>query len=64
MSTALCEYCRGTRGACTCIDDCGAREADHGHVCPKAPAAVRAEWLRSTGLYSEEEIARRIPSDS
>jgi hypothetical protein len=23
------------------------------------PAAVRAEWLRGTGLYSEDEIARR-----
>ena len=55
----VCPYCRGMRTLCACTEDCGARAADHGHVCPKAPADVRAAWLRSTGLYSEEEIAQR-----
>lgn len=56
-----CGYCRGTRQPCTCTEDCGARpeESGNSHVCGKAPAEVRAEWLRGTGLYSEEEIARR-----
>ncbi len=53
-----CGYCQGTRGLCNCTEDCGAREADQGHVCPKAPPEVVATWLRSTGMYSEEEIAR------
>ena len=56
-----CPYCRGVRAQCTCTEDCGARPDAYlniGHTCPKAPAEVRAEWLRSTGLYSEEEIAR------
>ncbi len=54
-----CFYCRGGRSLCTCMEDCGAREADSGgHVCQRAPADVRAAWLRRTGLYSEEEIAR------
>lgn len=57
---AGCEYCRGVRNPfCTCEADCGARATeDAGHVCGKAPPEVIAAWLRSTGLYSEEEIAR------
>lgn len=55
---ADCEYCSGYRCPCTCAEDCGARASDNGHVCPKAPADVRAGWLRATGLYSEHEIKR------
>jgi hypothetical protein len=59
MSTGFpCEYCNGYRCPCTCTDDCGARDSDYGHVCGQAPAGVRAAWLRRTGFYSEEEIAR------
>lgn len=54
-----CVYCAGIRDPnCTCTTDCGARADDTGHVCPKAPPDVVAAWLRGTGLYSEEEIAR------
>ena len=58
-----CWYCQGARSPCTCTEDCGARPEPapgSSHVCWKAPAGVRAEWLRGTGLYSEEEIARRV----
>jgi hypothetical protein len=58
-AAANCGYCAGYRDPnCTCATDCGARQDDHGHVCGHAPPEVIAEWLRSTGLYSEEEIAR------
>jgi hypothetical protein len=56
-----CPYCAGVRSPqCICTEDCGARgDAAFGHACDKAPPDVRAEWLRSTGLYSEEEITRQ-----
>ncbi len=57
-----CWYCRGARALCTCAEDCGARPDEsltgNSHVCGKAPAEVIAGWLRSTGLYSEDEIAQ------
>jgi hypothetical protein len=57
-----CLYCKGARALCTCTEDCGARPDEsltgNSHVCGKAPPEVIAEWLRSTGFYSEEEIAR------
>lgn len=59
MSEFACWYCNGVRCPCTCTKDCGARQDDRGHVCGQAPADVKAAWLRSTGHYSEEEIARR-----
>ena len=60
MAEAECWYCAGARALCTCLADCGARAEDAGHVCPKAPPEVRAAWLRSTGMYSEEAIERIV----
>ncbi len=50
-----CWYCKGARSMCTCIVDCGARQEDYGHVCARSPQKVRQAWLRSIGLYTEEE---------
>lgn len=56
-----CGYCLGERSPCDCAEDCGARPDGiyNCHVCPEASPEVVAEWLRSTGLYSEDEITRR-----
>lgn len=56
-----CGYCLGERSPCDCTTDCGARPGGfyNSHVCPKAPPEVVADWLRGTGMYSEDEIARR-----
>lgn len=51
-----CDYCLGLRCPCSCTSDCGARPGLRSSYCPKAAGYV--EYLRSTGLYSEDELAR------
>jgi hypothetical protein len=57
IDTHRCGYCRGQRCPCTCSEDCGARAGEFtGAHCPRAEGYV--DWLRSTGLYSEQELSR------
>jgi hypothetical protein len=53
-----CGYCAGLRCNCTCEKDCGARPAGLPSVpwCPRAEGYIG--WLRATGLYGEDELAR------
>jgi hypothetical protein len=57
LSTAGCGYCSGQRSQCTCKADCGARPGElDGHHCPRAEGYL--DWLRGTGYYSEEYLAK------
>lgn len=61
VTTIPCSYCRGERSPrCMCETDCGARPDGiyNIHWCPRSDGY--GDYLRGTGLYSEEEIVRAV----